>query len=79
MPILYYTMIPSIREILLDYEYKSNQKARQKQRIWSKKQNEMLYNTGRPIFFKNINQENMVKPRHLWYLYENKYRKNVYY
>jgi len=72
-------MVPSIKEILLDYEYKSNDKARQSQRIWSTKQKDIFYNTGRPIFFQNINQENMVKPRHLWYLYENKYRKSIYY
>ena len=65
---------PTLREILHE-KYKINENAIKKQRIWSKKQDDIFYNTGRPIFFKNIDQENIVKPRHLWFLYENKYKK----
>jgi len=68
-------MIPNLHEILLHENYKTNESAIKKQRIWLKKQEDIFYNTGRPIFFKNINQENMVKPRHLWFLYEDKYKK----
>ena len=65
---------PTLREILHE-TYKINENAIKKQRIWSKKQDDIFYNTGRPIFFKNIDQEHIVKPRHLWFLYENKYKK----
>jgi len=61
---------PTLREILIAEEYKTNKTAIEKQKIWSSKQNDILYNTGRPIFFKNI-----VNPPHLWFLYENKYKK----
>jgi|TARA_Y100000389_G_C17322420_1_gene443788 hypothetical protein len=66
---------PTLREILLDEEYKTNKNAIKKQRIWSKKQDDIFYNTGRPIFFKTFEEEYKVKPRHLWFLYENKYKK----
>jgi len=65
----------TLRQIVYDEMYIKNENAIKKQRIWSKKQDDIFYNTGRPIFFKNIDQEHIVKPRHLWFLYENKYKK----
>lgn len=65
----------TLRQIVYDEMYIKNENAIKKQRIWSKKQDDIFYNSGRPIFFKTVEEEYKVKPRHLWYLYENKYRK----
>lgn len=42
----------TLRQIVYDEMYIKNENAIKKQRIWSKKQDDIFYNTGRPIFLK---------------------------
>ena len=63
-----------IKSILLHESYKLNLNAINKQRKWQQEQHNIFYNQGRPIFFQIINYETKIKPYHLWYLNEDKYK-----
>ena len=63
-----------IRRILLHSLYESNLDAIKKQRDWQENQQNIFYGQGRPIFFQKIDYETKIKPYHLWYLNEDKYR-----
>jgi|SaaInlV_150m_DNA_5_1039734.scaffolds.fasta_scaffold06002_4 hypothetical protein len=63
-----------IRSILLQAEYDSNVNAITKQRVWRKKQQNIFYGEGRPIFFQKIEGETKIVPYHLWYLNEDRFR-----
>ena len=66
----------SVNDAINDYLYKQNTKARKKQALWKKKQEDIFYNTGRPIFVQKKEQITLSNPPHLWYLHEDKYKFN---
>ena len=59
-----------IRQIILHSLYESNLAAIDKQRKWQENQQNIFYEQGRPIFF----QKTKIKPSHLWYLNEDKFK-----
>ena len=63
-----------IRQILLHSLYESNLDAINKQRKWQENQQNIFYEQGRPIFFQQIDYETKIKPHHLWYLNEDKFK-----
>ena len=63
-----------IRQILLHSLYESNLDAINKQREWQENQQNIFYEQGRPIFFQQIDYETKIKPSHLWYINEDKYK-----
>lgn len=66
----------SVKDAINDYLYKQNMEARKKQDVWRKKQEDIFYNTGRPIFAQKKEQITLSNPPHLWYLHEDKYKFN---
>tara|TARA_B110000967_G_scaffold41989_1_gene41904 strand:- start:2835 stop:3059 length:225 start_codon:yes stop_codon:yes gene_type:complete len=66
----------SVKDSLNDYLYAQNTNARKKQEIWRKKQENIFYNSGRPIYSQKKNQTTFYRPTNLWYLHEDKYRYN---
>tara|TARA_Y100000389_G_scaffold197728_2_gene232860 strand:- start:942 stop:1166 length:225 start_codon:yes stop_codon:yes gene_type:complete len=66
-------MTPEIKEVLIK-KYETNYEEIKKHKIWLQKQQDIFYNTGRPLFTKKINYETKTNPPNLWFLYENKYK-----
>lgn len=67
----------SLKAVINNYLYEQNTDARKKQALWREKQEDIFYNSGRPIFAKKIEQTTVCNPHHLWYLHEDKYKFNI--
>jgi len=67
----------SLKSVINNYLYEENTSARKKQALWRKKQEDIFYNSGRPIFAQKKEQITISNPPHLWYLHEDKYKYNI--